>query len=216
MNNILTSISNFIVTPLFRWVFIIIAIVNTILQYLNEPQRFSYSKAPDGFSYKWHLYLLALFTCITTLLTVVGLNETIPFTHNLPEYWYMYFFVLYVAIITQITIDSKQYKDDGSFQPPPSYLFPQKYRVMFAYIGLCIDIVIMIQIFIYFGISDISKKTVMSRYITERFGGFYVGNKMDFLFEWSGLIHVVLKIYRLMLQKNFQACKFGLPPSWNA
>jgi hypothetical protein len=214
--SILYELAEFITTPLFRWLFIVIGIIVTILQYINEPQRFSYKKSFEGLSYKWHLYIIAIFVCITTVLTVIGLWVTIPFTDKLPDYWYVYLFVLYVAIITQITVDSPIYTDDGSFNPPPSYILPQKYRVMIAYVGLIIDIIIMLQIYIYFGIADISKKTILSRYILERYGGWIEGNKLDFLFEWSGLIHVGLKIYVLLLQKNFQACKYGLPPSWNA
>jgi len=213
---ILYELAEFITTPLFRWIFILLGVIVTILQYINEPQRFSYKKSFDGLTYKWHLYLISIFVCITTALTVIGLWVTIPFTDKLPDYWYVYLFVLYVAIITQITVDSPLYTDDGSFNPPPSYMFPQKYRVMIAYAGLIIDIIIMLQIYIYFGIADISKKTILSRYILERYGGWIEGNKLDFLFEWSGLIHVGLKIYVLLLQKNFQACQYGLPPSWNA
>ena len=213
---ILYELAEFITTPLFRWIFLLLSILNTILQYINEPQRYSYSIAPDGLSYKWHLYLLAIFFCVTTVLTTIGLNETIPFTDKFPEYWYIYLFILYLALITQITIDSPQILDDGSFTPPPTFMFPQRYRVMIAYAGLIIDAIVMIQIYIYFGITDITKKTMLSHYFLERFGGWVEGNQLDFIFEWSGLIHIGIKIYVLLLQKNFQACHYGLPPSWNA
>jgi len=217
MSNILYEVGEFLTTPLFRWLFLFLGIIITILQYLNEPQRFSHKIAFDGLSYKWHLYLLAMFGCLTTVLTIIGLWITIPFTDKLPEYWYIYIYILYVAIMTQITIDSEQYTNDGkSFNPPPSYMFPQKQRVMLAYMGLVIDALVMLQIYIYFGIADISKKTIFSKYVLERFGGWVSGNKLDFIFDWSGLIHVILKVYLLLLQKNFQACKYGLPPSWNA
>lgn len=215
-SSILYALAEFITTPFLRWIFLLLGIIITILQYLNEPQRFSYYKSFDGLQYKWHLYLLAIFTCITTVLTVIGLWGTIPFTTMLPEYWYIYLFILYLVIMTQITIDSPQYSDDGTLNPPPSYMFTQKYRVMIAYTGLIIDVIIMLQIYIYFGIADISEKTILSRYILERFGSWIEGNKLDFLFEWSGLIHIGIKIYILLLQKNFHACNYGLPPSWNA
>ena len=61
-----------------------------------------------------------------------------------------------------------------------------------------------------------SKKNLLSYYILERFGGWVKGNKLDFLFEWSGMFDVFIKIYILLLQKNFSACEYGLPSSWNA
>ena len=47
-------------------------------------------------------------------------------------------------------------------------------------------------------------------------GGWIEGNKLDFLFEWSGMIDVFIKIYILLLQTGFNACEYGLPLSWNA
>jgi hypothetical protein len=133
----------------------------------------------------------------------------------LPDNWYIYLFILCMAIITQVTLDSPEVIDDGSFNPPPSYMLPDKYRIMLTYASLVVNIVVMIQAFIYFGIADISKKTVLSRYFLERFGGWYVGNKMDFVYEWSGMIDIIISSYVLYLQSNFRACEYGLPPSWN-
>jgi hypothetical protein len=216
MAEILSGLANFIITPFMRWILLFLGMFVTTLQYINEPQRYSFAKAFSGLSYKWHLFLIAIITCVTFTLTLVGLWITIPFTDKLPDYWYMYIFILYLAIITQITVDTKQIKDDGSFNPPPPFMFPQKYRVLLTYAGLIIDIIIMIQLYIYFGIADVSKKTVLSRYFLERFGGWYSGNKLDFVFEWSGIIDVVLKLYILYLQTSFRACNYGLPDSWNA
>ncbi len=213
---LLHDLGDFITTPLFRWVLMFAGIIINILQYINEPQRYSYKLSIEGISFKWHIYLITIIGCITTALTLIGMWSTIPFTDLLPDYWYLYLCVLYVAIITQITIDSPQYIDDGSFNPPPTFLFPQQYRVLIAYVGLIVDALIMVQIYIYFGVSDLSKNTLFSHYVLERFGGWIDGNKADFLFEWTGLLHVGLKLYLLILQKNFQACYYGLPSSWNA
>ena len=188
----------------------------TLIQYLNSPQRFSFKTAEFGMSFKWYLYALCMINLFTSSLTTIGQWATIPFTDMLPEYWYIYIFVLCFAIITQITIDSPQIIDDGSFSPPPTYLYPQKYRVMIAYVSVIIDTLLMIQLYIYNGIADSSKKTLLSYYFLERFGGWIKGNKLDFIFEWSGMIDVFIKIYILLLQKNFSACDYGLPPSWNA
>jgi hypothetical protein len=113
-------------------------------------------------------------------------------------------------------VDSPQYSDDGTLSPPPDTMLPQKYRVIIAYFSVVVDVILMLQVYIYFGITDITKKTLLSTYILERFGGWIDGNKLDFIFEWSGMIDVIIKLYILLLQKNFIACEYGLPRSWNA
>lgn len=215
MRELILALAEFITTPLFRWIFLFLAIILNLLKYYNEPQRFSYKVAFSGLSYKWHLYLIAIISCISYCLMSIGMWASIPFTSYLPDHWYIYLFVLCMAIITQIAVDSKQVSDDGSFNPPPPFMMPDKYRIMLTYASLIVNIVVMIQTYIYFGIADLSKKTILSRYVLERYGGWYAGNKLDFLYEWSGLIDIVIAVYILHLQYNFQACEYGLPASWN-
>jgi hypothetical protein len=86
---------------------------------------------------------------------------------------------------------------------------------MLTYASLVVNITMMIQSYIYFGIADLSKKTIVSRYVLERFGGWYSGNKLDYIYEWSGAVDIIIAMYILYLQITFQACKYGLPPSWN-
>jgi len=216
MSGILYGLAEFITIPLIRWICHILTIVLSILLYLNQPQRFSYRTDFGNISYKWQMYIIAVFGAITTTLSFIGLWIQIPFTDKLPNYWYIYIFILYLAILTQITVDSKQYSDDGSFNPPPEYMVSQKYRIIISYASTIVDALIMIQIYIYFGISDVTKKTIYSKYFLERFGGWYSGNKLDFLFDWSGVIDTIIKVYILYLQTKFSACDYGLPPSWNA
>jgi len=216
MAGIIYGLAEFITTPIFRWITLLLTTVLTILQYFNEPQRFSYKIAFSGLSFKWHLYMIGVFSAVTTVLTCIGLWIQIPFTDKLPNYWYVYLFILYLAIITQVTFDSPQISDDGTFNPPPVYMLPQQYRVILAYVSTVVDFLIMLQLYIYFGIADVTKKTIVSRYVLERFGGWYPSNKLDFLFDWSGLIDTVVKLYILSLQTNFNACNYGLPSSWNA
>lgn len=215
MADVLYELAEFITTPSFRWLFLFLSIVLNIIKYLNEPQRFSYKKAIDGLSYKWHMFLIALISCVSYCLMAIGLWHTVPFTDLLPNYWYIYLFIICLAIITQITLDSPQVADDGSFQPPPPYMFSERYRIMLTYASLVINILVMIQTFIYFGIADYSKKTALSRYFLERYGGWYAGNKLDFIYEWSGIIDIFIAFYVLYLQYTFKACKYGLPASWN-
>ena len=215
MVSITRELIEFIITPNLRWLFLFLSIMLNILKYLNEPHRFSYYEALSGLSYKWHLFLIAIMSLLSYTFMTIGLWHSVPFTDLLPDYWYIYLLVLCLAIITQITISSKQVKDDGSLNPPPTYLLPYKYRIFISYLSLVINILIMMQTYLYFGISDYSKKTILSRYFLERFGGWYIGNKLDFLYEWSGFVDVFIGIYILYIQYTFKACDYGLPNSWN-
>ena len=214
--SIFNDLCEFLITPLSRWLLLLLGLFITILQYLNTPQRYSFKIAEFNIQFKWYMYILCMFNLFTSSLTTIGQWSTIPFTDVLPDYWYVYLFILLFAIITQITVDEKQIADDGNLNPPPQYMFPQKYRVIIAYISVIIDTLLMVQIYIYNGVVDVSKKTLLSQYVLERFGGWIDGNKLDFIFEWSGMIDVFIKIYILLLQTNFYACDYGLPPSWNS
>ena len=216
MLDIIAQIADFLIIPSVRWITYFTTLILSLLQYLNQPQRFSYTLSSLGISYKWTLYLIAIYGGVTSMLLLLSLWIQIPFTKNLPEYWYLYLFVLNLALITQITNDSDQYADDGSFNPPPSYMMPQNYRVMLSVATSIMDFLTLAQLYIYFGVSDITKKTAFSKYILERFGGWYPGNKLDFMFDWVALVSVIINTYLLLLQLNFNACEYGLPVSWNA
>jgi hypothetical protein len=215
MGELIKGLAEFITTPLFRWIFLFLSIVLNLIKYYNEPQRFSTKTAFTGLSYRWHMYLIAVISCVSYCFMSLGLWLNVPFTSYLPDNWYIYLFILCMAIITQIAVDSKEIIDDGSFNPPPIYMFPDKYRIMLSYASLIVNIVVMVQTYVYFGIADLSKKTILSRYVLERFGGWYAGNKLDFFYEWSASIDIFIAIYILNLQFNFQACEYGLPASWN-
>ena len=115
MTELIRDLGEFIITPLFRWILLFLSIIISIIQYYNEPQRYSYAITFDGLSYKWHLYILTVFICITSVLTIIGFWASIPFTDLLPDYWYFALLIILLAIVTQITVDSDQIKDDGSF-----------------------------------------------------------------------------------------------------
>jgi len=217
MNELLYALADFITTPILRWILLGLSAIINLLKYLNEPQRFSTFKAFTGLKYKWHMFLITLISSISYTFMAMSLWLNIPFKEYipLPDNWYVYLFIICVAIITQITIDSPEVSDDGSFNPPPAYMLPNKYRIMLAYASLVVNIIVMIQTYVYFGIADLSKKTIVSRYVLERYGGWYAGNKLDYIYEWSGLIDIGISLYILNLQSNFQACEYGLPPSWN-
>ena len=214
--SIFNELCEFLITPLSRWLLLFLGLFVTVFQYLNTPQRFSFKLAYFNIPFKWYLYILCMINIFTSGLTTIGQWNTIPFTDILPDYWYVYLFILLFAIITQITNDEKEIADDGQLNAPPTYMFPQKYRVIIAYVSVIIDSLLMIQLYIYNGVVDVTKKTLLSHYILERFGGWIDGNKLDFIFEWSGMIDVFIKVYILLLQTSFYACDYGLPPSWNA
>ena len=73
MRELLLSLAEFITTPIFRWIFLFLAIALNMIKYFNEPQRFSYKVAFTGLSYKWHLYLIAVLSCISNCLMSIGL-----------------------------------------------------------------------------------------------------------------------------------------------
>jgi hypothetical protein len=217
MNQLFSSLTEFLLTPAFRWFILLLRIITAVILYYNEPQRFSVVKAFDGLSFKWHLYILAMVSIFSTFLTFLGMWATIPFmdTNILSEYWYVPLVILLFAIITQITISSPQIENNGTFNPPPTYMLPLKYRMMLSYVSFIIDIILFAQFYIYLGVSDYSKRTIMSRYILERFGGWYKGNRLDFIYEWLGIFDVIYRIYILYLQNYFTACQYNLPDSWN-
>lgn len=217
MNELLYALADFITTPILRWFLLGLSAILNLLKYLNEPQRFSTYKAFTGLTYKWHMFLITLISSISYTFMAMSLWLNIPFKEYipLPDNWYVYLFIICIAIISQITIDSPEITDDGSFNPPPAYMLPDKYRIMLSYACLVVNIIVTIQSYVYFGIADLSKKTIVSRYVLERYGGWYSGNKLDYIYEWSGLLDIVMSIYVLNLQTNFQACEYGLPPSWN-
>ena len=217
MSLLLYALADFITTPILRWTMLALSAIINFIKYLNEPQRYSTYKAFTGMKYKWHMFIITIMSAISYTFIAISLWLNIPFKEYfpLPDNWYVYFFIIYIAIITQITIDSPEVLDNGSFNPPPVYMLSDKYRVMLAYASLVINIVVMIQTYIYFGIADLSKKTIVSRYVLERFGGWYTGNKLDYIYDWSGLLDIGISVYVLYLQTTFQACEYGLPPSWN-
>ena len=90
----LTELCEFLVTPFSRWVLLFLGITVTIIQYLNTPQRFSFKTAEFGFSFKWYIFLLCMLNLFTSSLTVIGQWATIPFTNYLPDFWYIYMFIL--------------------------------------------------------------------------------------------------------------------------
>ena len=103
MTELLRDLGEFIITPLFRWILLFLSIIISVIQYYNEPQRYSYAKSFEGLSYKWHLYIITVFICVTSVLTIIGFWASIPFTDALPDYWYFALLIILLAIVTLLT-----------------------------------------------------------------------------------------------------------------
>ena len=88
--SIFNDLCEFLITPLSRWLLLLLGLFITILQYLNSPQRFSFRLAEFNITFKWYMYILCMFNLFTSSLTTIGQWSTIPFTDVLPDYWYVY------------------------------------------------------------------------------------------------------------------------------
>lgn len=215
MNEIFTDFLNLLIHPVVRWVVFLLNIITIGFAYQQEITRYSTTKGFTGLQYNWHFFIILLTGVFGSFLAFLGLWYTIPFTDILPQYWFIPIFIILIAYYTQITIDTKTIKPTDEFTPPPSNILPKKYRVLITYITLILDLLMFLQFYIYFGVFDYSKNTILHRFLLERFGGWYDGNKLAYLTEWLGLLYVSQDIYSIWIQKTFSACEYKLPLSWN-
>lgn len=216
MNLILDGILNLLITPAFRWTVFFINIIMIMFAYNQEVVRYSVHTGFTELPFNWQMFVILLLGVFGSFLTFLGLWYTIPFTDSLPTYWFIPLFILLLAYYLQTTIDLKPVdKVTDKFEPPPTHILPQKYRIAIVYFILFLDMLIFIQYYLYFGIFDYGKDTVLHRYLLERFGGWYDGHKLAFIIEWLGVGYVISDCYNIYLQSTFEACKYGLPPSWN-
>jgi hypothetical protein len=215
ITELLHKIADFISLPQIRWFFFLSVICLTVLVFIQEPIRFSGIKGITGISMKWQIYIIAIVNALNYIITFLALWYTIPFSYKLSAYWYVPIFIIILAIYTQFTINAKITTKDGTFNPPPDYLLPKKYRMFFHYLILVLDILIFTQFFLAEGNIGLEVKTYLDKYIFGRFGGFIEGNRLSFLASWLGLIGLGNDIYNIQLQNNFKACKYNLPDSWN-
>lgn len=215
ITELLYAIADFISLSEIRWLFFTLVIVFTVFLFIQEPIRFSGIKGFTGLSMKWHIYVIAVINAFNYILTFFSLWYTIPFTNNFSAYWYVPLFVIVLAIYTQFTINAEITEKDGTFNPPPNYLLPKKYRLFFHYAILVLDILIFTQFFLAGGNISLETKTYLDKYIFGRFGGFIEGNRVSFITSWLGLIGLANDFYNIYLQKNFKACAYNLPDSWN-
>lgn len=216
MNSIVLNFLNFLIIPVFRWSVFFLNIILIAFAYNQEIVRYSVNKGFTGLPFNWQMYSIVLLGIFGSFLTFMGLWYTIPFTEGLPEFWYIPVFILLLAYYLQNTIELKPVnRQTDNFEPPPTHLLPKKYRNAIVWIILLLDIIIFVQCYIYFGVFDYSKDTVLHRYLLERFGGWYDGRKLSFLVELLGIGYVISDMYNIYLQTTFEACHYKLPNSWN-
>jgi hypothetical protein len=210
---------NLLITPSIRWLVYILNVIMVIIAYNQEIVRYSEHSGFTGLPFNWQMFVIVLAGVFGSFLTFMGLWLTIPFMSGLPFYWYIPIFILLCCYYLQNTMDLKAISASGGngdeFVAPPTYLLPRKYRMAIVYLVLILDIIIFIQYYIYFGVFDYSKDTYLHRYLLERFGGWYDGRKLHFVIEWLGIGYIVSDLYNIYLQTSFEACKYGLPVSWN-
>jgi hypothetical protein len=216
-SQILDELANFITTPWFRWFLYFLSIILLIISFSQNIMRYSMVKSWFNMNIKWKYYIIGLLEIFGSFLTFFGLWLTIPFVAPdvLPQYWYVPIFVLLYALYTQITIDAPIITDDGSLNPPPTILLPKKYRIVVAYGVLICDIIIFLQFFIHMGLTDYSKNTILHKFILNRFGGLGGENTFGWVIAWVAILYILDDLHILNEQRNFTACKYKLPSSWD-
>ena len=211
---------NFLLNNTFRWLLFLTVMILNFIAYFQDPIRMSESICLFGLPCKWFAFLAGILVFFLDCLTFISLWLTIPFTDKLPNLWFIPIILLGFAIITQITIDSNIYKrfdaqGQENFNPAPDYLWSKNKRVILYTAILIIDLLIFIQFYIASGTTTTSSiKTGFHYLILDRFGG-YSKNKIEFLASWLGVGGFIADNIALNLQKNYEACKFEQPISWN-
>ncbi len=199
-----------------RWLFFIAVAVLNFVAYYQDPLRYTLETKCLGFPCKWFSFLAGMGTYTMDVLTFLGLLFTIPFAISMPQYWFVPLIAIGYAIITEITIWSKTYKEDGKLNSPPKYLMPKKKRIALYTTILILDLIVFVQFYMYAGISNLVNKTVLHQFFTSRFGGMYSGgNKLQFIVAWIGSIGILFDLLALRISSSFYPCHYNLPKSWN-
>lgn len=215
-DDIINVISDLIINKTFRWVILLALLTLTILSYIQEPIRYSGHIAFSGLTYKLHYFILICITLFLYIFNFLSLEFTIPFSKNLPKFWYIPIIIIIYAIILDITSKSEIVTDKkGNLEPPPKYLLPKKYRLIIYYFIVIFDILSFVQSFIYSGITIQFRTTILHQFFLNRFGALKPGNILVFVVSWLGIVGLLLDGYMLRNQILFKACDYGLPDSWN-
>jgi len=204
-----------------RWTLFLAVLILNFIAYYQDPTRYTTEPACLlNTPCKWFDYVTGMMTFTFDILTFIGLWYTISpewLRQWLPGYWYLPVIILGYAIITQITIDSPNVKEDKDIlASPPSKLWPQKWRIILYSVILLIDIILFTQFYIDSGINNYKPKAkIFDMVVKTRFGGWNNGNYIQFLFSWLGVFGVFMDCVALYFVYTFNSCQYKLPISWN-
>jgi hypothetical protein len=213
----INSFTKFLTTPWLRWLFWISVTILNFYAFVHDPIRFSALSNRFKIPYKWFVYIARMLTFALDILTFLGLWFTIPFMENVPIYWFIPIVIVGFGFISEITVSSDVYSKtkEGSFNPPPTYLWNKNNRIILFAIIMLLNIFIFLQFYIASGISGDFKGTVLHKFFTQRFGGFKEHNYIAFIAAWLGILAFFFDGKMLSYQYNFTSCVYNLPDSWN-
>ena len=209
-----SAFGKFLLNKTIRWICYFSVLFLTIIVYIQEPTRFSKKKSFLGVEYRLHIFITFSITLFLYMFTFLGLYYSIPFKNTLPDLWYIPLFVMCYCIILHFHSISKSIENTEDLQPLPSYILSRKYRYIFYYLIVIFDIFIFLQVLYHSGIVQTTKRTVLDKFILNKFGGFNTGNKVNFIISWLGLLGLGLDFYMVYLQTSFNPCNYGLPNNW--
>lgn len=216
VNNILPYMYDFFMSIGFRWVVYVSFLILQIFAYYQNPKLFTEAKKCFKLNCRVVTFLIGIISITLSLLGLITLWYILPFTDILPDYWYIPVIILVYAIIIQITLSVKVEVDDNNFSPPPELLINKDYRLILYFVILVLNIIYFIQLYLDGGVN--LTKTTNVRYadhlILGRFGGITT-QKYRFFLEWFASIKFLMGILEIQNIKNFYACDYGLPSSWD-
>jgi hypothetical protein len=204
-----------------RWFLFLLVMCLNFVAYYQDPTRYTTEPAClFSTPCKWFDYGTGMITYTIDVLTFIGLWFTIApeqLRWWMPDYWYIPIIILGYAVITQITIDSPNIKDNKDIlASPPSWIWPHKWRIILYSSILLIDIIIFFQLYVDSGMHNYDTKTkVFDVIIKSRFGGWNEGNYTQFMFAWLGIFGVLADCLALYYVYSFNSCQYKLPISWN-
>ena len=212
----------FLLNSVFRWLLFLTVMILNFIAYFQDPIRMSDSECLFGIPCKWVAFIAGILVFFLDALTFIGLWLTIPFSKILPNFWFIPLIIIGFGIITQGTIDSNIYKrfdaqGQENFNPAPDYLWSKNKRVILYTTILIIDLLIFIQFYIASGVTTTTTNTIKTGFhylILDRFGGFNK-NKIEFIASWLGVGGFIADNIALSFQKNYEACTYNQPLSWN-
>jgi hypothetical protein len=198
-----------------KWVVALSFFFLNFVSYYQNPPLYSDSKnCFANLPCRWFQFIAGVMNLTLNLLGIIGLWYCAPFTKYLPDYWYIPLAILSYAVLIQITLSVKTAYDDGSFNPPPTYLWDKKSRVWLNVIITILDIIFFHQMYLDGGKLLIENPRVMDDLILGRFGG-WNESKFEFVLGWWGIFGLIIDLIAVYYTYYFRSCDYNLPSSWD-